>query len=256
MTAPEATDPVVSPVLPNVDVPMDAPADAPQPDVPAAVVGPRRPSGRAPWRTALEYGGLIIAALVLASLIRAFLGLAFWIPSESMVPTLKVHDRVVVSRLSYRLHDVNRGDIVVFENPGFAGKRKYALPEQLARNVLEVMGIGQPKEKNLIKRVIALPGETIEGRDGAIFINGKKLNEPYLPAGTLPGDGFSPQTIPAASVWVMGDNRNNSCDSRCITDPSNPQTGEMGKAHPFIEVDRIVGRAFVRIWPVNRIGGL
>ena len=222
--------------------------------LPVPVAG-RRTRPRVWWRSVVEYGGLIVAALVLASLIRAFLGLAFWIPSESMYPTLKVHDRVVVSRLSYRLHDVNRGDIIVFENPGYEGQRHYNLPEQLGRNVLEVMGIGQPKDKNLIKRVIGLPGETLEGKNGAVFVNGKKLNEPWLPKGVDQGPGFSPHTIPSGTVWVMGDNRSNSKDSRFLTDPPDRKTGAEAP-HPYIADNKIVGRAFVRIWPVGRIGGL
>ena len=216
----------------------------------------RRARRRSPWRSVVEYAGLIIAALVLASLIRAFLGLAFWIPSESMYPTLKVHDRVVVSRLSYRLHDVRRGDIIVFENPEFEGRRRYNLPEQLGRNVLEVMGLGQPEDKNLIKRVIGLPGETLEGKDGAVYVNGTRLAEKWLPVGVDMGPGFEPQTIPSGHVWVMGDNRNNSKDSRFLTDPPDPATGATGAPHPFIAEDKIVGRAFVRIWPFSRIGGL
>jgi signal peptidase I len=169
-------------------------------------------------RQAVEWVVFIAVALGIALLIKTFLFQAFFIPSESMVPTLKVHDRVLVNKLSYKMHPVHRGDIVVFKRPP-----------------------NEPSDiKDLVKRVIALPGETVEGRNGHVYINGRLLEEPYLPRGTLT-ETFSPVTIPANSVWVMGDNRQNSADS-----------------HVFgpIRESSIVGRVFLRIWPLSRIGFL
>jgi signal peptidase I len=197
-------------------------------------------------QAALEYLALMASALLLASLIRAFLGLAFWIPSESMEPTVQIGDRVVVSRMSYRLHEPRRGDIIVFQNPGWVAPPKQTVPIRVLRGLGEFVGIGQPREKNYIKRIIGLPGETVEGRDGAVWIDDKPLAEGYLPS-TLRTDPFTKEKIPPGHYWVMGDNRPSSCDSRCFTDPN----GERAK---FVKIDAIVGRAFVRVWPLSRMG--
>jgi signal peptidase I len=171
------------------------------------------------WAVALEWTILIICALAIALLIKSFLFQAFYIPSDSMVPALKTNDRVIVNKLSYKLHPVHRGDIIVFKSPP---------------NV-------DPSVKDLVKRVIALPGETVEGkRDGHIYVNGKVLPEKYLPKGTPPGPSFSAITVPADSYWVMGDNRANSRDSRFFPEH-------------FIRKKDIIGRVFLRIWPLNRL---
>ena len=175
----------------------------------------RRQSGR---RKVIEWVVLIGVALVVALVVKAFLFQAFYIPSDSMVPTLKKDDRVLVNKLSYKLHDVNRGDIVVFTKP----------PKE------------QSNIKDLVKRVIGLPNETVEAHDGHVFVNGKQLEESYLPDDVVQAD-FAPQKVPGGSVWVMGDNRSNSEDSRVF----GP-----------IRESSIVGRVFLRIWPVTRIGFL
>jgi signal peptidase I len=181
-----------------------------------------------------EYVGLAVVALILASIIRSFVGLAFYIPSGSMIPTLKVNDRVVVSRLSYRLHPVHRGDIVVFDNPGYTPKSEPAIFKAV-KPILEVVGLHQPKEKNYIKRVIGLGGETIEVKADGVYINAKRLPEPYLVKNIDMGAAMAPLKIPDGSVFMMGDNRSNSSDSRVF--------GPVKKS-------AIVGRAFVRVWPI------
>src|SRR5262249_5398187 len=121
-----------------------------------------------PSKTVIEWVLLIGAALLIALVVKAFLFQAFYIPSDSMVPTLKNHDRVIVNKLSYKLHPVHRGDIVVFKTPrGPDGKPI------------------DPSIKDLIKRVIALPGESVSAQNGKVYINGRPLDEPYLPAGTV-----------------------------------------------------------------------
>lgn len=206
--------------------------DAPRPN------GGRRSrlseKGRKTRRTIIEWTILIGSALLIAILIKTFLFQAFYIPSESMKPTLNVGDRVLVNKVSYRLHDVNRGDIVVFETPP---KAKDANGEI----------------KDLVKRVIALPGETFSTHNGVVFINGHPLKESYLQRGvqtcapnTGPtcanGDGDIAATkIPADDVLVLGDNRPASKDSRFF----GP-----------IKESSIVGRVFVRIWPLNDLGFL
>ena len=172
---------------------------------------------KAAWLSALEWGILVISALAIALLIKTFLFQAFYIPSESMTPTLQKDDRVLVNKLSYEVH---RGDIVVFKAPP---------------------GI-DPSVKDLVKRVIGLPGETIEARgDGRVYINGSALDERWLPAGVRTDPGFTPIKVPPDSYYVLGDNRQNSKDSRYF--PSH-----------FIRKKDIVGRVFVRIWPLNRLG--
>ncbi len=169
------------------------------------------------FRSAVEWFLFVGGAIVLALLVRAFLVQAFYIPSESMLPTLHVEDRVLVNKLSYRLHDVERGDIVVFERP----------PSDTPSEI-----------DDLIKRVVALPGETVEGRDGRVYVDGQPLDESYLPAGSVTTN-FGPELVPEGHLWVMGDNRTNSQDSRYL----GP-----------IDEDLVIGRAFVRIWPFSRLG--
>ncbi len=180
--------------------------------------GARRPE-RSTRRTVIEWLVLIAGALLIALLIKTFLFQAFYIPSESMVPTLKVGDRVLVNKLSYRLHDVNRGDLVVFKAPP---------------------GTETAQIRDLVKRVVGLPGETVEGRGGRIYIDGRRLAEPYLPAGVMSKD-FGPEKVPDGRYFVLGDNRQFSKDSTYFHS---------------IKRSEIVGRVFVRIWPLGRLGFL
>ena len=238
MTDPEATSPSGMDTTEATGVlePTASPPEAPGVDAPSrrARLWSRRPRPAGPKgfrRNLLEWGVLILAALVIALVIKSFLFQAFFIPSESMTPTLKVGDRVLVNKLSYDLHDVNRGDIIVFEAPPSA----------------QSAGI-----KDLVKRAIALPGETITtDGDGHIVIDGRRLDEPYLPAGTIsrisdvppgcgtPANGGAGCVVPKGHVFMMGDNRENSQDS-----------------HVFgpIDEETIIGRVFVRIWPISGLG--
>ena len=153
-----------------------------------------------------------------------------------MEPQLREHDRVLVSRLSYRFHEPRRGDIVVFPSPA-APPDDDGLLERLAGDVLESLALRKPDDRELIKRVVALDGETVEARGGHVVIDGRVLHEPYLGGATTPD--FAPVTVPEGHVFVLGDNRGNSHDSRF------PDIGP-------IEVDSIVGRAIARIWPPSR----
>ncbi|HVM10686.1 MAG TPA: signal peptidase I [Acidimicrobiales bacterium] len=179
--------------------------------------------GRRATRSTVEWIVIIGAALLVAFLVKTFLIQAFYIPSASMDPTLAIRDRVLVNKMSYRLHEVNRGDIVVFERPE--------------------CDQSDPEIKDLIKRVIAVGGESVEGREGTIYVDGRRLSEPYLPKGQTTSD-FGPYDVPEGHIWVMGDNRENSKDSRflCNAGPTP------------IDEDSVVGRAFILVWPFNKIG--
>ena len=202
-----------------------------------------QPAKRNRTRTFVEWGILIVVALVIAIVIKTFLFQAFYIPSASMEPTLQIGDRVLVNKLSYDLHDLHRGDIVVFAaEPNTEWHRA---------------GID-----DLVKRVIALPGETItQCETNRVCIDDRVLQEDYVPKdkptqipSTLPYitnasgkkvlvcDKDSPEggcKVPAGKVFVMGDNRTNSQDAR---------------ANGPIKESSIVGRVFLRIWPINRVG--
>ena len=178
---------------------------------------------------ALEWLVVGVCALGLALLLKAFLVEVFEIPSGSMEPTLMIDNRVVVYKLGYRMHDVNRGDVVVFHQPGQAADAD-----------------------DLIKRVVGLGGETVEIRDGRVYVDGTRLEEPYLaqaestyPAVPIPGcvNPAEPDrcVVPKGEILVLGDNRPKSRDGRYF----GP-----------VDVDTVVGRAFLKLWPPNDVGGL
>jgi signal peptidase I len=207
----------------------DAPADTPPvPPEDAAMDTSPAPKKRSTSKTVLEWVLLIASALIIALIVKAFLFQAFYIPSDSMVPTLKTNDRVIVNKLSYKAHPVHRGDIIVFTTPKGADGKPI-----------------DPTIKDLVKRVIGLPGETVSEKDGHILINGKPIDESYLPAGTISDcASFVPECFPSGPLppdryWVMGDNRTGSRDSRSF--------GAINKSS-------IAGRVFLRIWPLNRLG--
>jgi len=178
-------------------------------------------------KAVLEYVVLAVVAVAVALLVQAFLVKPYRIPSASMEDTLMVGDRVLVDRISWRFGEPQRGDIVVFRPP-FDGPV-------------------------LIKRIVGMPGDTISLADGHVYINGQRLNEPYVRrlngrpvptepfANGLPWSLARPYKVPAGSYFMMGDNRIDSGDSR-----------EFGP----VPRDQLIGRAFARYWPPGRIGGL
>jgi signal peptidase I len=174
-------------------------------------------------RNAIEWAVVLVGAVLLALILRAVLLQAFWIPSPSMESTLLVRDRVLVNKVSYNLHEIHRGDVIVFRRT----EAEIAANPELPRDV--------------IKRVIALEGETIEIRDNKVWINGGELLEPYLDE-DVRTDDFEAETVPEGHVFVMGDNRGLSLDSRFETGP--------------VSHDRVVGRAFFLFWPLDRLGSL
>jgi signal peptidase I len=192
------------------------------------VSGPSHGGG---YRWVLEWAVILIAVVLCTMLLRAYVIQSFYIPSPSMVPTLQVGDRIMVNKLSYDLHGVHRGDIVVFKRPPLEDQN---FPD-------------------LVKRVIGLPGESISTKDGHVYINGVLLNEPWLPpgpssyTGALPDDQNQeynmpgPVKIPADEYYVMGDNRTDSEDSRYF--------GPIPKS-------LIVGRAIAVVWPLSHLKGV
>lgn len=181
----------------------------------------------------------MLTALVIAVLIKTFLVQPFWIPSESMLDTIHVNDRVMVNKLAYQLGEPERGDVVVFRDPGEA-EIEESIPEAVIRSVLEAVGVRTRGRDDLIKRVIGLPGDTISISENQVHIDGVAISEPYLEEEvTMPDAG--PFEVGEDEVFVMGDNREFSFDSRRFGN---------------IELDALVGRAFVIIWPPSNFGGL
>jgi len=186
-----------------------------------------------------ELPGLLLTALVIAVLIKTFLVQPFWIPSESMLDTIHVNDRVMVNKLAFRLGVPERGDVVVFRDPA-EPEIDESIPEAVIRSVLEAVGIRTRGRDDLIKRIIGLPGDTITIADNRVHIDGVALSEPYL-ADNVVMPNAGPFHVGEEEVFVMGDNRQFSFDSRRFGN---------------ISFDALVGRAFVIIWPVSNFEGL
>ena len=178
-------------------------------------------SGREP-RSARKKGGGVVEYLVILlvsfalvfGFVRPFVMEAFWIPSGSMIPTLQINDRVLVNKFIYRFTEPERGDIVVFESV-------------------------DNRDEDLIKRVVGLPGDEIAVRGGKLFVNGEPQKEPYTNQKLPDTTSFAQTTVPEGHVFVMGDNRGNSQDSRVF--------GPLPR-------ENIEGEAFLRFWPPGRIG--
>ena len=195
--------------------------------------GSKTKAKRSALRNIIEWVVVVGGAVLVAVLIRSFLFQTFWIPSPSMATTLVKNDRVVVNKLSYRLHDPRRGDIVVFHRP----PSEYTASSNI---------------NDLIKRVIGLEGERVSIIDGSVRIDGVALDEPYTHGLQTVDQGCSTgemqalftaegYLVPEGHVFVLGDNRVNSGDGRCLSS---------------VDEDLIVGRAFLKIWPPGSIGSL
>jgi signal peptidase I len=201
----------------------------------------RRIQGRRARRRFLgELPFLLLAALILTVLVKGFLIQAFFIPSRSMEPTLEVGDRVVVNRLAYRVGEPAHGDVVVFLRPVGTGEAPPSGPlSWVRRAVAQGLGGTPPGSEDLIKRVVGLPGDLIEGRDGQLWRNRRRVPEAYLTGSVYTSD-FGPVRVKPGHYWVMGDNREDSADSRVF--------GQVPRS-------TLVGRAVLTVWPFTHLGG-
>jgi signal peptidase I len=215
---PDSTDPVLA---------VEDPPSAGPPGVERPPEAP--PADPRPSRWITEAVIVVVVAVLVAVLLRAFVVQTFFIPSGSMEPTLQIGDRILVNKLSYHLHGVHRGDIVVFSRP----------PTE---------NCGGPEVNDLVKRVIGLPGDVVSLSGGYVYIDGKRLDESWLPSSeqgvTVAGPtGNSsnlarPYRVPSNNYFVMGDNRTDSCDSR--------YWGPINKS-------LIVGKVELRVWPISSL---
>jgi signal peptidase I len=214
----------------------------------ASPVRTRKPAQRKSFLR--ELPGIVITALVISVLIKTFLVQAFYIPSGSMENTLLVNDRVLVNKLADKPDEIHRGDVIVFRDPGGwlggGGTSTHGSLVNAIRDALVFVGLAPAAgEEDLIKRVIGVGGDKVVccDDDGRITVNGKPLDEPYLYPGDEPsGEEFS-VTVPKGELWVMGDHRSVSEDSRA-------HQQQPGKG--FVPVDDVIGRAFTVVWPLDR----
>ena len=174
------------------------------------------------WRAkVVENVRLVVIALAIAVVVRLFIAEPRFIPSPSMVPTLAVGDRLLVEKVSYRMHTPSQGDIVVFEPPP------------------QLQEYGYRASQAFIKRVIGLPGQQVQVTGGRVYVDGEPLAEDYIlesPAYEMPA-----VTVPAGQLFVMGDNRNDSNDSH---------------VWGFLPIENVIGRAALRFWPLDKVGSV
>lgn len=235
---------------PAEDGPQDAQSLGPQP-----LGESETPAARQPWSILREVAGVLVASILVSLFIKTLVVQAFFVPSGSMEPTLHgcagcLNDRLLVNKQTSHMGGVHRGDVVVFRDPGswLPPASSTSGGQSLAHDVLVFIGIApSSNENNLVKRVIGVGGDIVEGRDDKIYVNGSRLNEPYVFPGDSPSSTDYRVTVPADSLWVMGDHRSDSSDSRAHR--QEPGNG-------FIPVDDVVGRAFVIVWPLDRAGTL
>jgi signal peptidase I len=209
------------------------------------VVPSAAPTDAKPDRFWRELPILLLASLAIAILIKTFLVQAFYIPSISMEPTLEKGDRILVCRICLHTSDIHRGDIIVFSNPNPGPGVDRGPVGAMLHWLGQGLGVAQPEDKDYIKRVIGLPGDVVELNQGQLYVNGEKVDEPYLDpeVDTRP---FGPVTVPDGMLFVLGDNRAHSGDSRFP-----PPTG-LG----YVPEDTVIGKAFVIVYPPSRWGWL
>ncbi|CAN2191074.1 LepB Signal peptidase I [Candidatus Nanopelagicaceae bacterium] len=198
-----------------------------------------------------EFPILVIVALAVSLLIKTFLVQFFYIPSGSMENTLQIQDRVAVNKVPFISGSINRGDVVVFRDPAnwlpepFEGAENKVVAK-IKEGLVAVGVLPNPAKQYLVKRVIGVAGDQIICcSNGKLTINGKETNEPYIFAGNKPSDMDFNVTVPEGKIWVMGDHRGSSADSRYHQDDVN---------HGFVPLEKVTGRVFSIIWPLQHVG--
>ena len=193
---------------------------------------------------------LVILALLVSLLIKSFLVQFFYIPSGSMENTLQIRDRVAVNRIPFIGNNVSRGDVIVFRDPaGWLPEASSDSGNRVTNAIREgfvIVGvIPNPAKQYLVKRVIGVAGDKVVAKDEVLTINGKPTSEPYIFAGNTPSDTDFNITVPEGKVWVMGDHRGASADSRFHQDDVN---------NGMVPIEKITGRVVATIWPFERVG--
>ncbi len=224
--------------------------DRRRPDTGGSHVRPPAPTHRAFWQ---EIPILLLVAFGIAFLVKTFLVQAFYIPSGSMENTLAVGDRVLVNKLVYDVRDIQRGDVVVFNGvDSFTPEVHISPPSDPVGKVVDwlgrTFGFAPPDERDFVKRVIGVAGDHVVCCDasGRITVNGVALDETaYIYPGNNPSDTPFDIIVPPGKLWVMGDHRAASSDSRA-------HLGDPGGG--FVPTDRVIGRAFLVVWPMSHVG--
>lgn len=245
----------------------DTPDEADQPQSTEAKVDKSKPAKKSTLR---ELATLAVIAVALYYAMLTFVARPYLIPSESMEPTLHgcatcVGDRILVDKLTYRFSSPQPGDVIVFRGPpswnvGYKSIRSNNTLLRWVQNGLSFIGFVPPDENDLVKRVIAVGGQTVQCRsDTGLTVNGKPLREPYLDPATMMADPavypclgseFGPVTVPPGRLWVMGDNRTHSADSRAhcpMLCTGDPMAGT-------VPISNVIGKARFIVWPPSRWG--
>lgn len=198
-----------------------------------------------------EFPVLVVVALVVSLFIKTFLVQFFFIPSGSMENTLQIDDRVAVNRLPFISNNIKRGDVVVFRDPDnwLPAADTESAPLVIAKAKAALVAVGilpNPAKQYLVKRVVGVAGDHIIccNNTGKITVNGKEMVEPYIYAGNVPSDMNFDVTVPKGKLWVMGDHRGASADSRYHQEDINKG---------FVPVNRVTGRVLAVIWPIKNI---
>ncbi len=199
-----------------------------------------------------EFPILVIVALAVSLLIKTLLVQFFFIPSGSMENTLQIQDRVAVNKLPFISKNINRGDVVVFRDPANWLPEPFSdgenrIVSKIKEGLVLVGVLPNPTKQYLVKRVIGVAGDRVIccSKSGKLTINGKEATEPYIFAGNKVSEMDFNITVPEDKIWVMGDHRSASADSRYHQDDVN---------NGFVPVSRITGRAYAIIWPIKNIG--
>ena len=198
-----------------------------------------------------EFPILVIVALAVSLLIKTFLVQFFYIPSGSMENTLQIQDRVAVNKLPFISRSISRGDVVVFRDPANWLPEPFTADEnkviaKIKEGLVTVGVLPNPAKQFLVKRVIGVAGDNVICcSNGKLTINGKETTEPYIFAGNKPSEMDFNVTVPEGKIWVMGDHRGSSADSRYHQDDVN---------NGFVPVDKVTGRVFAIIWPFKNFG--
>ncbi|MCC9193808.1 signal peptidase I [Arthrobacter sp. zg-Y916] len=231
------------------DDPRDGNADPGEPRRNAAHASGKDGKSRGFGAWLREVLTIVVIALLLSFLIKTFLFRAFFIPSGSMEQTLEIHDRIFVNLLVPEPFDLTRGDVVVFKDTqGWLPPTGNGDDGNFIADALTFVGLlPDESEQHLVKRIIGMPGDHVTccTADGKITINGEPIDEPYVYAGALPSEAPFDVVVPEGKVWVMGDHRNASADSREHQDGAN---------EGFVNIEDIEGKAAVIAWPLDRAG--